>query len=652
MRLIFDIETNGLLPTVSRLHSLVLRDADTGALVASCFASGPSLTEGLKLLSEAEEIIGHNVIKYDLPALQKLYPGWTWRGRVYDTLVAARLWMTGDVLRQADWDAAKDPKKSPFKAPEGKLTGSQSLKAWGQRLGVLKGDYGDATHNTKEGDAWAEWSPEMQEYCEQDTTVTLRLYQELQKANLSPRAVDLEHRFCWIIARQERRGFCFNEKAAGELHAKLMAEKVEAEAGLRKIFAPWWRLDGAPKMALVEPKRTMRRKTFFEATGLEHIVTYTAGSPYSKVTLHEFEPSSRQDFADRLMKLRGWKPKEFTPDGRPKVDEQVLGVLPYPEAKALARYLMLEKRIGQIATGKEAWLNHCRLGRIHGDVNTGGAHTGRCTHSRPNLAQVPSIRAPFGKECRALFCAGPGYELVGFDADALELRCLGHFMAPFDGGAFVRAVNAGSKEEGTDAHTLNAKALGLDPKKLYAIDGKKLSGRDIAKVWFYAFIYGAGNAKLGEILGVRGSEAQMVSAGKSARTRFLRNMPALAKLIEQVQAAVKTRGYIFGIDRRILRCRSANAALNTLLQSAGAVIMKQALICLDDMLQAEGMTPGEDYEFVANVHDEAQAEVRPALVEKFSALAIAALAKAGEDFTFRCPITGGASHGANWADTH
>jgi DNA polymerase I-like protein with 3'-5' exonuclease and polymerase domains len=640
MRLIFDIETDGLLPDLTVIHSLVLRDADTGNLVRS-YAAGTTepaqIEEPLRLLRDAEEVIGHNIIRFDIPAIQKLYPGWAPTGRVTDTLVLARLWKTGDVLRE------EDSKREAGTFP-GKLYGNQSLEAWGQRLGVLKGGYSDwfkeqAGASYTEGDEWRAWSPEMQDYCEQDTVVTLRLYEALMKAALAPTAAALEHRVAWIIARQERRGFAFDIEGAYRLLAELQAERADLEDQLRRTFRPWWRKTGE-----FVPKRDNR------AQG------YTAGCPLTKVELHVFDPNSRRDYSDRLTALYGWEPAELTETGQPKIDEAVLGTLPWPEAKLAARYFTVQKRLGQIATGAEAWLTKVVDGRIHGSVNTNGAHTGRMTHQSPNMAQVPSGRAPWGKECRALFRAGEGYVLIGMDAAAIELRNLAGYMVPFDGGAYVKLVLSSDdpavKAAGGDLHSVNARALGLDPRQKYDIDGKTPTGRDIAKVWFYAFIYGAGSVKLGEILGVRGTQQQMAVAGKRARDRFMRALPALAKLVEKVQAALKARGYLLGLDGRHLHARSPHAALNTLLQSAGAVLMKRALVELDDALQAAGFTPGVDYEFVANVHDEIQMEVLPQHAEFVGKLAADCVRLAGEAFNFRCPLAGNYVVGKTWADTH
>jgi DNA polymerase I-like protein with 3'-5' exonuclease and polymerase domains len=300
--------------------------------------------------------------------------------------------------------------------------------------------------------------------------------------------------------------------------------------------------------------------------------------------------------------------------------------MPYPEAKPLCEYLMIQKRLGQLAEGKEAWVKLEKNGRIHGRVNTNGAVTGRCTHSNPNMAQVPAVRAPYGKECRELFKVAPGYKMVGADASGLELRCLAHFMGKWDNGAYAKELLEG------DIHTANQKAAGLET-------------RDQAKTFIYAFLYGAGDGKIGTIVG-KGQEE-----GARLRANFLKKTPALKYLKEAVEVASK-RGYLLGLDGRKLWIRSEHAALNTLLQSAGALVMKQACVFLDTTISLAGWEWGKDYSFVLNVHDEWQIEVREPLAKWIGETAVEAIREAGKHFNFRCPLDGEYKIGNNWCETH
>ena len=591
MTLVFDIETNGLLDETNTIHCLCIKDPDSGR---EWSLSGDEVKMGVHLLCEADMIVGHNIVKFDIPAIKKVYPWFEPAGIVRDTLVYSRLLYPD--LRDIDFARRRKGVEFPSKH-----IGSHGLMAWGYRLGNLKGEYDGG---------WAEWNQDMQDYCEQDVRVTCDLYAKFLEKKPDPRAVDLEHEVVNIIARQERHGFSFDRDGARALYSSLLGRRLDIGKQLALAFPAWEETEE------FVPKRNNKTKGYVAGVAIERSETV------------EFNPNSRDHIALKLREKYGWKPTKFTEEGRPQVDEAVLEGLKYPEAALLAEYLMLTKRIGQIAEGRHSWLSAEKAGAIYGSVNTNGAVTGRMTHASPNIAQVPSVRAPYGKECRSLFKARPGYQLVGCDADALELRCLAGYMALYDGGKYVKTVLEGKKEDGTDMHTLNARVLGCD--------------RDTAKTWFYAFIYGAGDAKLGAILG------KSFKIGKQSRQKFLSALPALGRLVTSVQARVQKRGYLLGLDGRHLRVRSEHAALNTLLQSAGAIFMKQALVILDRDLKALGL----DYEFVANVHDEWQIEVREDHAEQVGRTAVDAIRKAGEAFEFRCPLAGNYSVGSTWADTH
>jgi DNA polymerase I-like protein with 3'-5' exonuclease and polymerase domains len=635
------------------------------------------------MLMEADELIGHNIIKFDIPALQKVYPWFKPKGVVIDTLVLARLiWPE---LKETDPKLIKRGKLPPG------LRGRYSLEAFGYRLGNWKGDYSKMMEE-KGLDPWASWNPEMQEYCEQDVVVNADLYAKLwtlwkdlkteegKRSPFSDRSVLLEMDVARILARQERWGFAFDTKKAEKLYVKLVAERDKLERSLKETFGTWLASNGQvtptkdrsvqqkdlPPIGWVKTRGGQSLKLGKDGNPIPIYpkAHYEAGAPYTKVKTVEFNPGSRQHIAERLKKLYGWRPMEFTDSGEPKVDETVLSQLPWPEARLLTEYLTVAKRIGQIAEGKQAWLKKEKDGRIFGGVITLGAVTRRMTHSNPNIAQVPKVKSDddgnvlwgyiggYGADCRELFTSTAGFVLVGCDADALELRCLAGYMARYDGGAYIDTILKGKKSEGTDMHTVNARALGLDPMKAYTVEGKTVSGREIAKVWFYAFIYGAGDYKLGTILGVTGSEKKIRDAGTASKAAFMRNLPALGKLVEQVKKRASKRKFLFALDGGKLKVRKAHAALNTLLQSAGAIIMKVALVILDADLQAAGLVPGVDYEFCANVHDEWQIDTRPEHVETVKRLAEDSIRKAGDDLEFKCPLAGNADAGSNWKETH
>ncbi|MDX0139276.1 DNA polymerase [Sinorhizobium meliloti] len=646
---------------MTTIHSLVVKDVNTGEVGSFADQPGyPPIRAGLDWLMEADFIAGHNIVDFDIPAIQKLHPWFQPKAVVRDTIVMSRL-MWADMK---DADFRQEKRKGKGRWIDQKLFGRHSLESWGQRLGVWKGDYGKDREaegkklGLKGQDltrfVWGTWSKSMQDYCVQDVEVTEQVWQKVNSKGFSEESIQLEHCVRRIISRQERYGFAFDERAAVELLGILSQAKADAERELLQTFKPWYRNLGRKEPTV---DRRVAQK-HLKPTGIERYkkdgrpkldkdgntipvypkAEFTTDAPYTEIKLVPFNPGSRLDIADRLKRLFGWKPLEFTSDGHPKVDEEILSSLPYPEAQLLTKYLMIQKRLGQLADGKEAWLKHVKNGRIHGQVNTNGAVTGRMTHSKPNMAQVPSGGAPYGHECRTLFVASPGKKLVGCDADALELRDLAGYMARYDGGAYIATVLEGKKELGTDMHTMNAKALGCD--------------RDTAKTWFYAFIYGSGDFNLGCILGVKGTKQQITNAGKTSRAKFLKALPALNKLVSAVKAKCKTQGWIKGLDGRVLNVRSEHSALNTLLQSAGAIQMKRALVILDNQLQEMGLIPGVHYEFVGNIHDEWQIEVdedKATLVGKTAANAIRL---AGEYYQFRCPLAGNYDVGNNWNETH
>jgi DNA polymerase-1 len=638
--LIFDCETDGLVDKLTHIKCLNLLDTSTGDEERyhddlTITPRTGSVEDGVYRLQEADEIVAHNAWGFDIQAIQKVYPWFKPKGYVHDTKVYSRLIWTD--LKDRDFEAVRKRRFPEIFTAKGWI-GSHSLRPWGIRLGFPKDDFDPTT----KGETWENYTftQEVSDYCMQDVRVTLKLLELIQSKQYADRALKLEMAVERIIQRQIAHGFLFDGEGAKRLIAKLMIRRLELESHLTSLFAPWQAPDGKPFI----PKRD--NKT----------LGYTKGVAVQKYKTVTFNPGSRDHIANRLMEIRGWKPKEFTADGRPKVDETVLSSLPYPEAQELVEYLTVVKRLGQLAEGKEAWTKAVQAdGRIHGGVNANGAVTGRMTHFGPNVAQVPTVKSLYGDECRALFCVPDGYLLTGCDAEGLELRMLGHFLARYDDGAFARSVVEGKKEDGTDAHSINMRLAGLN-------------SRDAAKTLIYAFMYGAGDHKLGSIYvddmtedqrvkfntaypGGDARDAALSRLGKKLRAKFLAGLPALKQLVEDVKEAA-TRGYLKGLDGRRLHVRSAHSALNTLLQSGGALVMKQALVMLDTDLQEFGLIPGVDYEFVANVHDEFQIEVKEAHANLVGQLAADAIRRAGESFELRVALSGSYAVGRNWKETH
>jgi len=607
--LFFDIETNGIdhwqtKKGLKDLHCLSIFDAEAEDMKSFSNVAG-NIQEGLDLLASADFICGHNSIKFDIPCLNKLF-GFTHKG-VLDTLVMAAC-IHPDV-KNDDYNRKDFPKD---------LIGRNSLKAWGYRIGEYKGDFGATTD-------WSAWSQEMQDYCEQDVKVTAKLFRYLTLKKPSRQMLYLEHDFAYLMAVQENNGWPFNMKKAEELTAKLMAARGVLQKQLQEAFPPTveemkssmgWEVDGVQGATKKELGASLKElgKRPAEVTSLLKLATKLDNK--KKEVL--FNPNSRDQIAERLMEL-GWKPTAFE-GKRPAINEAVLREINLPQADLLCEYLLLAKRLGQVAEGKQAWLTLALEGRIHGEVVTNGAVSGRCTHRNPNVAQVPAGRAPFGKECRECFEAPEGKVLVGADAAGLELRCLAHYLFQWDKGAYAKTIVEG------DIHTANQKAAGLET-------------RDQAKTFIYAFLYGAGDAKIGSIVG--GSSRE----GKKLKADFMRRIPAIGKLNTIVQQHVTKSNTLKGIDGRILPCRSPHSALNLLLQSAGAVLMKQALVTFSRM----AIHP---YELHGNVHDEVQFSCSPEHANELGEAFIKSLKKAGNILNFNCPVDGEFKIGNNWAETH
>jgi DNA polymerase-1 len=641
---ISDTEANGFLEDATVIHCAVIVDCQTGQ------AKGyrpHEIPQYLEDLASYDQAWFHNGIKYDVPLIKKLHPTAKLPAFCGDTMVLSRLvhpdikatdfirarnwreyaeyqerlveWEEGDPSeRKPEWH---QPIPKPFPA---KLIGSYSLAAWGYRLGEHKGDYTDGFDTFNEN---------MFDYMMQDGNVTHLLFTKLMGHQPSTQSVELEHRIAALCFQIEQNGFPFDVKAAVELHGRLVDEREALRVELLTLFPKW-------KVRLPDfiPKRNNKTQG------------YIAGVPVERWREFEFNPASREHIADRLADKYGWKPTAYTDNGKAVVDDDVLSALPYPEAQKLARFFLLEKRIGQLAEGNQAWLKVEREGKIHARYTPNGTVTGRSTHSHPNISQVPRVSSEFGRDCRALFHVPQGWIQLGADQQGLELRCLASDLSGLagDGGNYGRIVTEG------DVHTTNQLAAGLPD-------------RDRAKTFIYAFLYGAGDEKIGSIAG-KGK-----AAGRALKAAFLDKTPGLAQLLKIVKGAA-ARGFIKGIDGRKIPIRSEHSALNMRLQNAGAVVCKQWGCDLDDALKAAGYRHGwdGDYVFLSWSHDEYQLAIRddPALyslhvigVDKKGNDIIEvrgpvadAIRKSGREaglpFNFQCPLDVDIKAGRNWAECH
>tara|TARA_R110000803_G_scaffold130287_2_gene197597 strand:- start:83 stop:1816 length:1734 start_codon:yes stop_codon:yes gene_type:complete len=577
MQLVFDIETDGLDPSV--IWCLVAQD-EHGKFH---HFYEDTLQEGIKFLQKADRLIGHNILGYDIPVIKKLTGIDLYQSdKIIDTLVLSRL---------------LNPTRE----------GGHSIGKWGPKLGLPK----------KDSPEWSTFTKEMLSYCERDVDINYKLFNYLKKESLgfSKECIKLEHKVTHILEQQKRNGFLFNDEEAMFLASELSFKLQETENKVHETFKPIWVDD-----KMIKPKLKKDGKLSKQGLTVQEYSDIIDGKlerkAFMRRTLQEFNLGSRKQIGQRLQEL-GWKPNNFTPTGQAIVDENTLKKITHiKEAQLIADFLLYQKRLAQV----HSWIDAVKDdGRVHGSVICTGAITGRMAHRGPNMAQVPAVYSPYGKECRSCWIVPKGYKLVGIDASGLELRLLAHYMADED---YINEIING------DIHTANQQFAGL-------------KSRDEAKTFIYALIYGAGDEKIGSI--IKGNRAD----GKRLRERFLTGLPTLRTLKERVDRAAE-KGYLKGLDGRKILLRHKHAALNTLLQGGGAIAMKKALVILEDNIRLNNL----DAKFVANIHDEWQIQVIETQADFVGRLGVEALEKAGDHYKMRCPLTGEYKIGDSWYETH
>ena len=499
-------------------------------------------------------VVAHNGLSFDFPVLAKLWNVRLKLENMRDTLVLS---MMDNPARE----------------------GGHSLKSWGERLGSAKIDFDD----------FSQYTEEMLEYCKQDVKLCSQVYNYLQHTlqEFSPRSVSDEHRMRIVADRISHNGFGLDKDKAVLLYNSLVLEQEQIEKECRNLFP------------------TIVEERYSEKTGKR-----------LKDRVIEFNPSSRQQIADRLIKL-GWVPRDLTPTGQPKVDEKTLAKCKIPVAETLATYFMLQKRSALV----RSWVKACTdQGRVHCKYRTLGAITNRMSCVDPNLQQVPAVRVEYGKECRELFTAGQGNKLLDTDAAGLELRVLAHYM---DDDKFTKEVLEG------DVHTANQNMAGLD-------------NRDQAKTFIYALLYGAGDAKIGAV--VNGSAKD----GAELRARFMANMPAYKRLSEAVIRKGESEGKLKALDGRVLRVRSGHASLNTLIQGSSAVLMKKWFMYVDHHLRRRKLQS----KIVAMIHDELVLESCEKDVDASKECVILSISQVNKAYDLRCRLDCDVQVGDNWSEIH
>ena len=604
--MVFDIETDGL--DATKVWCIVTQDLDTGE---QRDYTGAKIAEGLRALDECPILWGHNIANFDLPVLRRLY-GYTpiVGQRIIDTLCASRQVYPGKELAKKDFILIRRG-VMPHKATEK----PHSLEAWGYRLG----------HPKSSMDDFSAFNTAMLDYCKNDVALNAKLVLHLLKRTEGSTSVfETETELQRVLRTMQDTGVGFNVEEAVALSARLAARREELQGELRRVFPPWYAKKGKPTVPKIDrPKQGV-----------------AAGCEYQNIQLVEFNPASGQHIA-RALKLRyGWEPHDFTESGLPKTEEKVLADLPWPECKLLVEYQRLKKILGYISEGDNAWLQLERKGSIHGRMHATGTVTNRGSHVEPNLGQVPKVGKPFGKECRALFVARPGYRLVGADASGLQLRMLAHYLAPFDARRFALLI-----ENGGDVHS-------------YMQEGTGMIRRDNSKTGHYAWLFGAGAYKMGTIaifdfanakeLGLWDGEVPPLKRAVAIGNRVKAGLEAklqMKGLAANLKRAAQ-RGYLRSLDGRHVPVLSQHKALNTLLMAGEAVVMKHATLKLAPQLSLYGAR------LVLWVHDEWQVEAPAETADLVGAAMVDCIKRTGEMFNLKVRLDGAYKVGDNWSETH
>lgn len=692
-RLHFDIEANGFLDTVTKVHCVNAKDLDT----KEKFAFGPDqIPQALELLDKADEGIAHFGLGYDFLVLEKLH-GFKLK-KATDSFIIVKL------MRPSQKDADTALVKAG-RLP-GKLHGKHSIEAWGYRLGVQK------LHADIED--WSEFTPEMQERCESDVDVQDALWDWLKPDAYSQRAIELEHRIARLCRRMEAAGVWFDQEAAQKLHVALLGKQEHIANELIAEFGSWYEPekkgmgpDGfaqtwTPKKA--DPKRgywghyeqvEVPVTTFDPFEGTPTTITSVKrvfkGYPLTKIERVTFNPSSRKHIIKKLKEM-GWEPQEFTESGEAKVDDDVLEGLTdtFPQASKLVEYLLLDKRLGQLADGDNAWLKKVHDdGKMHGAMDTMGTVHSRASHFSPNMGQVPAAKSPYGAECRALFgpngltthAAGWGGDdeeivQVGADMSGLQLRALAHLLHPLDGGAYSDIVTSG------DVHWSHTQAMGLvgpeEPRDKHSELHNILREKG-AKTFGYSYLFGCFPPKSGRVVRdclttaknknpewgylfdrffktTTAKGAIRIRSDKEVGTVVRKSFDErlkLGRLHAKLKACLKHyKNHLPGLDDRLVPCRSEHSALNFACSSIEAILCKQWLCDSVAALEAKGYVWGRDFVLMLWVHDEQQIACRKSIAEEVGKTLVECAKQAGVKLGFRVPLASEYKIGRNWLDCH
>lgn len=610
MDVVFDIEADNLYSTVTKLHCIALKriGIDKDVLLFD----RENIKEGICILKSADRLIGHNIIQYDIPVIEKLYD----------------IKLTTNVLDTINL--------SMICFPEYKQHG---LEHWGQRLGFEKfnpvtgKEYTDEEWKERKGikqTVWDVYTDEMGAYCKQDVRITELVLWKCNINNIDPYVIELSNNFSRIIAEQVNNGCRIDKEGLLKLQSQIEVEEQRASKELLSKLPDF--VDYDFKIY----KRNNQNKNI-KAGDIEAIEIVTPFNLQS--TQHWMRYlKTKYDFDPPLVRRKDKK------DPTPCLDDDVLAKLEdaYPEVTDLLLWKTANKIRKMIYTGDTSVYNLLDENNIiRGGVKTDGTVSGRCAHNNPNLATMPGVRTndqgiirgikgKYAYEVRSLFIPRPGFVQVGFDAKGLEYMCLAHFI---NNPEFTNIIENG------DIHTWTQKTLGFAQRRQ-------------AKTFEYAYLYGAGKKTLAENLSKGTDKTFTIKDVNEAINKFVSALPGLEQLHKDLKRQYQEKGTITGLDKRELHARSDYSLLNLLLQSSGAVVMKQCLVFLQDELIKAGLIKTKDYNFLLNIHDEVQAEVRPTCVELYKGCAQKAVDRTNKFLNLNCKLQIDIKTGKSWAECH
>jgi len=650
--LVFDIEANGFDPDT--VHCIVIKDLQTGT-VNQYYEN--TLKYATDELYSADFLVGHNIISYDLPVLEKLM-GFSWPlEKVVDTLVISKV-LNPD--RQLPVNCPTSV-VNPLTGRLDKMT-PHSLATWGYRVGRGKPPYYE----------WETFDKEMLHRCTEDVEINhlsfLKMIEEAGDWEWAP-AFELEQYIAWIIHQQEVTGFPFDIQLAHQ-HIKTL------DAILEDLYSDIRSYLSYEVYAGTELKKPFKKNLDYSQAVVNYMGedVHSVGGPFTRVSFEEPSLTKRERLADQLLKL-GWKPTLKTPSGEKwKLTDkgkpvETLSQMELPIGKKLAEYYTYAHRKSQI----EGWIDKLRPdGRLTAGADSAGTNTARMKHKI--VVNVPKAdpKVLFGEQMRQLFIPHQSDYLVGWDGAGLEARVMAHYTYKFDGGEFAQLILEG------DVHSHNAHIFFPEETEgLTKADAEFTPYRNISKNGFYALVYGAQVPKLAETLKIPRKIAE------SRFEEFWDNNPGLGRLRDKIMRMAEEYGYVPGIDGRKILIRSSHSALNALFQSCGSIIMKKSAQIFDHWARDERL----QWEYLANVHDELQTGVPKRFVLSYESdnleavrsrpygdqiwsgihehdgiysrhycrvgeLGVKSIRQAGVDLGMRIPMDAEYMVGNNWAETH